>query len=221
MTIFSSALCFHTNIPKMVRELKYPKATRFATKVHKMFRIGTTAAISCTSLYYIVGAFAYFAFGNEIAGNLLTNFQHKGFWYLEIVKFAYALVVVFSNPVIAFPSVCVIDKVLFKDERNWRRRLAESLLWCTVIWFIATLVPQLDVVFSFTGATGGILLLYVLPSYFYIAIVKRVRKKANSAALSLLGPSWLYWAAHCLIVATLIEGCISIVTQIKNLTGSS
>lgn len=220
MTVFSSALCFHTNIPKMVRELKYPKTTRFATKVHKMFSIGMTAAVSCTLLYYTVGAFAYFAFGNEIAGNLLTNFQHKGYWYLGIVKFAYALVVIFSNPVVAFPSVCIIDRVLFTDDRTWYRRLAESLLWCTLIWFIATLVPQLDVVFSFTGATGGILLLYVLPSIFYIAVVKRVRKKTNNTAASLVGPSWLYYAAHCIIAITLIEGCMSITTQIQKLTAS-
>ena len=221
MTIFSSALCFHANIPKMVRELKFPQKTRFANKVHKMFRIGRTGAISCAIRYYIVGSFAYFAFGDAIAGNLLTNFQQKGYWYLEIVKLAYALVVVFSNPVVVFPSVSLIDKMLFEGERNWKRRLLEGFCWCTVVWFIATLIPQLDVVFSFTGATGGILLIYVLPSYFYIATVKKVRQKSNGTASTVLGPPWLYRFAPCLIVITLIEGCVSIVSQIKSFMVSS
>ena len=97
VAIFSTALCFHTAVPKLHSELKYPKGSKFATKVHKMFRIGAGAAIFSCCLYYVVGMFAYFAFGSSIAGNLLTNFQQKGYWYLSIVKLAYALVALFSK----------------------------------------------------------------------------------------------------------------------------
>ena len=79
-----------------------------------MFRIGAGAAIFSCCLYYVVGMFAYFAFGSSIAGNLLTNFQQKGYWYLSIVKLAYALVALFSNPIVVYPSVATIDRLLFK-----------------------------------------------------------------------------------------------------------
>lgn len=179
-----------------------------------MFKIGTRAAIACTLLYYIVGVFSYIAFGKDIAGNLLTNFQQKQVWYLSIVKFAYALVILFSNPVIAYLSVVTIDRYLFTSERTYLRRLAESLVWCTVVWFLAIMVPQLDVVFSFTGSTGGILLIYVLPSLYYLAVVRRLRKRNDTKSLAYVGPGWLVPGAYVLIGFSILLGIVSTVSRI-------
>ena len=214
ISVFSSALCFHSNVPKLVNELRYPKASKFRAKVAKMFRIGVGSAAVCCLLYYIVGLFSYFAFGKEIAGNLLTNFQQKGYWYLSIVKLAYALVVLFSNPVIAFPSLLTLDHMLFTGERTFSRRIIESLVWCTIVWFIAIMIPQLDIVFGFTGSTGGVLLVYILPSLYYIAVVKRLKKRMDQSTLSLIGPRWLRPAAYILIAISIVIGVISTISNI-------
>ena len=154
------------------------------------------------------------AFGKDIAGNLLTNFQQKQVWYLSIVKFAYALVILFSNPVVAYLSVVTIDRYLFTSERTYLRRLAESLVWCTVVWFLAIMVPQLDVVFSFTGSTGGILLIYVLPSLYYLAVVKRLRKRNDTKSLAFVGPGWLVPGAYILIGFSILLGIVSTVSRV-------
>lgn len=214
IAVLSSALCFHSNVPKLVYELRFPKKSKYKSKISKMFKIGTRAAIACSLLYYIVGVFSYVAFGKDIAGNLLTNFQQKQVWYLSIVKFAYALVILFSNPVIAYLSVVTIDRYLFTSERTYFRRLAESLVWCTVVWFLAIMVPQLDVVFSFTGSTGGILLIYVLPSSYYIAVVRRLRKRNDTKSLAFVGPSWLVPCAYILICFSIILGIVSTISRI-------
>ena len=198
----------------MVKELKYSSTSKFKTKINKMMRIGTISAVASCFLYYFVGLFAYFAFGDTIAGNLLTNFQQKGYWYLGIVKCAYALVVLFSNPVVVFPALTTIDEVFFKGERVFWRRYVESFIWCTIVWFIAIKIPQLDFIFGLTGATGGILLIFVLPAYYYLAVVKRLQKRTDNIAYSIIGPSWLKPFAYFLIIFTLLLGIISTISQI-------
>lgn len=183
-----------------------------------MFRIGSSAAIFSCGLYYIVGMFAYFAFGNSIAGSLLTNFQQKGYWYLSIVKLAYALVVLFSNPIVVYPSVTTIDRLLFKGERVLWRRVCESFVWCTTVWAIAIAIPQLDVVFGLTGSTTGTLLIYVYPAIFYIAVVKRFQKQPEAVVKSILGPTWLYPFAYILILVSSTSGIISTISQIADLS---
>lgn len=179
--------------------------------------IGIMAACFSCLLYYIVGMFAYFAFGDAIAGNLLTNFQAKGYWYLGIVKLAYALVVLFSNPVVVLPGITTIDQAFFKGERTLVRRLAESLIWSLLVWVLAIAIPQLDVVFGLTGSTGGILLIYVLPSVYYIAVVKRIQKRVGESLASMVGPHWLYPFAHVLILIAVALGVISTISQISSL----
>lgn len=162
--------------------------------------------------------FAYFAFGNSIAGSLLTNFQQKGYWYLSIVKLAYALVVLFSNPIVVYPSVTTIDRLLFKGERVLWRRVCESFVWCTTVWAIAIAIPQLDVVFGLTGSTTGTLLIYVYPAIFYIAVVKRFQKQPEAVVKSILGPTWLYPFAYILILVSSTSGIISTISQIADLS---
>jgi amino acid permease len=201
----------------MVGELKFPNKSKFSSKVTKMIRISMMGSVFATVLYYVVGSFAYFAFGDTIASNLLTNFQQKGYWYLGIVKFAYGLVVLFSNPVVVYCAITTIDGWIFTGERTLLRRFCESFLWCTCIWLLAIMIPQLDVVFGLTGATSGILLVFVLPSYFYLAVAKRMQKRTNNSAISMIGPSWFVPLAKVLIVFTLILGVIATVSQISEL----
>ena len=151
----------------------------------------------------------------------VDKLSKKGYWYLEIVKCAYAFVILFSSPVVAYSALTTVDGLIFKGERVLWRRLLESFVWCSIVWFIAMMVPQLDVVFGLTGATGGILLIYVLPAYFYIAVAKRIEKRAGNSSISIIGPHWLRSFAYFLISFTLILGIISTISQLLNYGSSS
>ena len=104
--------------------------------------------------------------------------------------------------------------MLFTGERTFSRRIIESLVWCTIVWFIAIMIPQLDIVFGFTGSTGGVLLVYILPSLYYIAVVKRLKKRMDQSTLSLIGPRWLQPAAYILIAISIVIGVISTISNI-------
>ena len=88
ISVFFTAMCCHVNIPKMTAELKLPSKTRFADKTKKMARVCTISFLCCGTVYFVVGAFGYLAYGDKIGANLLDNFSQDHAWYLNIVKLA-------------------------------------------------------------------------------------------------------------------------------------
>ena len=129
--------------------------------------------------------------------------------------------VLLSTPLVVYPSISTIDRWLFTGERTLKRRFGEAFIWCTVAWALAVTVPQLDVVFGLTGSTGGMLIIYVFPSLLYIAVVKRLSKRAPETVYSLVGPSWLFPFAHVLIVVVIVLGSISTYSQLLSIISCS
>ena len=112
--MFFTCLCSHVNIPKMTQELKFPKGTKFSSRVQKMDRVDYFSFIFSTVVYYAVGVCGYLAFGDKVGGNLLDNFTSMNVWYLNIVKIAYSIIAIFSYPMLSFSPLVSIA--------SWRRR---------------------------------------------------------------------------------------------------
>ena len=182
VSVFFSSLCCHASIPKMTSELRIPENSRFNSKVKKMIRIDNVAFLSCGAIYFVVGACGYLAYGNSIESNLLTNFSNDKAWYLNIVKLAYALVVLFSYPTLAFAAVVTFDKICFKKQpRPLWRRIVECFIWSAISCFIAIIIPQLDTVFGIIGSLCGFLVNFAIPAYFFIGMAKKERAKTQAA----------------------------------------
>ena len=186
ISVFFTAMCCHVNIPKMTAELKFPSKTRFADKTKKMRRVNTISFLSCGTIYFVVGAFGYLAYGDKIGANLLDNFSQDKAWYLNIVKMAYAFVVLFSYPVLSFAALVSFDKMVFKKQpRPAGRRITEAFVWTAISAFIAIVLPELDIVFGITGSLCGILLNFAIPAYYFICMAKKEKTKEATSRLSM------------------------------------
>ena len=194
ISVFFTSMCCPVNIPKMTAELKFPSSSKFASKVAKMNRINTVAFLSCGSIYFIVGAFGYLAYGDAIEANLLTNFSNENAGYLYIVKFAYAFVVLFSYPTLAFAGLVTLDERCFKQSRPTWRRCVEAFIWTCLSLFVALVFPILDKVFGVTGSLCGILLNFAIPAFYYVLMAKKERAKEMSSRFPLFKVSKTYYA---------------------------
>ena len=185
VSVFFTCFCSHVNIPKMTSELRLPKSTRFPNKIKKMDRVNNIAFTACTVIYFLVGLCGYLAFGPETKGNLLSNFADMQVWYLNIVKVLYAIVALFSFPILSFAPLVSIDKTFFKQPRPAARRVEEAFVWSILCYLVAIAIPDLKVIFSLTGSLCGIALVFVWPSLFYIFINKREKAKEASSRIAI------------------------------------
>ena len=221
VSVFFTSLCCHVNIPKMTAELRIPENSRFSNKVKKMIRIDNVAFLSCGAIYFVVGACGYLAYGNSIESNLLTNFSNDKAWYLNIVKLAYALVVLFSYPTLAFAAVVTFDKICFKKQpRPLWRRIVECFIWSAISCFIAIIIPQLDTVFGITGSLCGILVNFAIPASYFIGMIKMERAKTHTARTAVFkastGKYYLAWFMFYFgIVAAIVFTLIQLIDAIK------
>ena len=155
----------------MTQELKFPKGTKFSSRVQKMDRVDYFSFIFSTVVYYAVGVCGYLAFGDKVGGNLLDNFTSMNVWYLNIVKIAYSIIAIFSYPMLSFSPLVSIDKTFFKQPRPTWRRIVEAAIWT---------IPSLRTVFSLTGALCGAVLVFFWPAVFFISIQKKEKAKEHS-----------------------------------------
>ena len=183
IAVFFTCFCAHVNIPQMTGELKFPAQSKFSNKLKKMDRVNCIAFVACSLIYLFVGVCGYLAFGDKTQGSLLSNFTELNVWYLNIVKIAYALVALFSYPVLSFSPLVSIDKMLFKTERTNLRRILEALIWSVLCLIVALAIPQLNVIFALTGSLCGGALLLIFPALFFIYISKREKAKEQTSRL--------------------------------------
>ena len=189
VSVFFTCLCSHVNIPKMTSELRFPKTSKFSNKMKKMDRVNNISFVACTVVYFLVGLCGYLAFGSNTKDNLLSNFAEMNVWYLNLVKVAYAVVALFSYPVLSFSPLVSIDKTFFKQPRSTGRRVAEAFVWTVIASVIAIVIPELDTVFGITGSLCGILINFTIPAFYYICMAKKEKAKEQSSRLPMFSIS--------------------------------
>lgn len=221
ISVFFTSMCCHVNIPKMTSELKFPSSSKFDNKVSKMTRVNLIAFLSCGSIYFIVGAFGYLAYGDKIAANLLTNFTDDKVGYLNIVKLAYAFVVLFSYPALAFAALVTLDKLCFKQPRPASRRYIEAFIWTLLSTIVAIVFPILDKVFGVTGSMCGILLNFAIPAFYYVLIAKMERAKGKSTKGSTYTiTKGRYYFAWVLFYIGVVAAVVFTAIQLKDVISS-
>ena len=169
----------------MTSELRFPKTSKFSNKMKKMDRVNNISFVACTVVYFLVGLCGYLAFGSNTKDNLLSNFAEMNVWYLNLVKVAYAVVALFSYPVLSFSPLVSIDKTFFKQPRSTSRRVIEAFIWTVLVLIVALAIPELTLIFSLTGSMCGIALVFVWPSLFYIWIDKREKAKQLTSRIDI------------------------------------
>ena len=199
ISVFFTSMCCHVNIPKMTSELKFPSSSKFSNKVSKMSRVNTVAFLSCGTIYFVVGAFGY----------------------LNIVKLAYAFVVLFSYPALAFAALVTLDKLCFKQPRPAHRRYLEAFFWTLLSAIVAIVFPILDKVFGVTGSMCGILLNFAIPAFYFVLIAKIERaKKASSKGSIFSATKGRYYFAWVLFYIGVVAAVVFTAIQLKDVISS-
>lgn len=103
----------------MVKEIRYSDLSSYRNRVHMLDVVNGVSSFFSALLYYLVGVFGYFAFGSSIQENILGNFVSLQFGFVHLVKAAYAVVMICSNPVIVYPSILTIDKWFFSSLQHF------------------------------------------------------------------------------------------------------
>ena len=172
-------LCFggHINIPKITTEMNYPKASKFKSKASKVTKATIFALSFCAIVYLFVGICGYLAFGNGIEGSILDSMRTMSVWYKPVVRVGYGVVVMLSYPFLAFPACCTIDSWMFKGERTAARRYGEAFVWVLLTLIVCLAIPSLSSIFGVTGNFCGVLLVFVWPALYFIALCRKEKAK--------------------------------------------
>jgi len=122
------------------------------------------------TFYTLVGVFGYLTFYQNTPGNILSGYNES--LIFDVIKLTYAALIVFSFPVVGFASRDSIEKLFFSssDESTIRRIIIAACI-CFVTLTLAILFPSVEIIFAFTGATFGQLVIFIYPTLYYILLV--------------------------------------------------
>jgi amino acid permease len=164
LPILNFAFTFHPNIPGVWKELE----DQSPRNINLICMISIAI---CATFYITLGLFGYLYYYLDTPPNILSGFE--GDPLFTAIKFGYTLVIVFSYPVLNFATRNGIDSLLFSPSTiaPWWRYVIESATIIIITYVISILVPSIDVIFGFTGATFGQLVIFINPALFlYISI---------------------------------------------------
>ena len=121
--------------------------------------------------YMLTGYFGYVVFGQNVAGDVLNSLpEHPAIF--NIIRIILCIAMIFHYPIIHFGLREALFNSIFADynELSNTKYILITLLANMLALFIALLLPDLDSIFSLTGALSGFPLVYILPCLFYIKI---------------------------------------------------
>ncbi|EPZ36668.1 Amino acid transporter domain-containing protein [Rozella allomycis CSF55] len=186
LSVMVMAFVSHTTIIDIFNDMKVP------TVKNKLFAVSISNFIA-TILYLIVGIFGYLSMDVYLkdktpfatADNVLT-------WNPEIAflvgRIAFAFMIAMTYPLFLFPTRQLADWIIretcssntkFIKSYNSKPDLVRIIMTFVFIFFpyAISCIPglSLDFVFSIFGFTAGSLLVYILPSLFFMKIKQQIK----------------------------------------------
>eukprot|EP00040_Diaphanoeca_grandis_P039741 m.259988 g.259988 ORF g.259988 m.259988 type:complete len:495 (+) comp39014_c0_seq1:71-1555(+) len=217
--IVSFAFVCHMNVFPIYRQLK-------RRSVSRMVGVSRRSMGAAATLYFISGVFGYLTFINCTSENLVEDFRVTGTSIsviFDVIRMGYGLALIFAYPVLLFEMRHCIDELIFGDIAWSRKR--QFFLNLGIIGFctlLAILIKSIGTVFGFIGATSGSLLVYVMPSLFYLKLQKAPwTAKQNIAPLAMLICGSLLIPLCVTVVILRLVGVSAFVDVFPDTCGSS
>jgi len=156
-----------------------------------MDTIITSSNTLTTFLYLIMSLAGYFHFGSSIDGNVLVSYGVNDGLIL-VARLMMVLHITLAFPLMIWPCRNIIDQILFGphdammdgeyvvDEDNnlfggdMKKTIRHILLTITIIGLAfgtAVLVPNITLVFGFTGAIAAVCTNFVFPAAIYLRLM--------------------------------------------------
>uniref|UniRef100_A0A8B9HPM4 Sodium-coupled neutral amino acid symporter 2 n=1 Tax=Astyanax mexicanus TaxID=7994 RepID=A0A8B9HPM4_ASTMX len=164
--ILTFAFVCHPAILPMYEELKDRSRK-------KMQGVANVSFLAMFIMYLLAALFGYLTFNDAVESELLHTYSkvYKFDVVLLIVRLAVLTAVTLTVPVVLFP---VINQLLCASkEFSWIRHTIITVILLACVNVLVIFVPTIRDIFGFIGASAAAMLIFILPSAFYIKLVKK------------------------------------------------
>eukprot|EP00033_Pygsuia_biforma_P002049 GCRY01002277.1.p1 GENE.GCRY01002277.1~~GCRY01002277.1.p1 ORF type:complete len:466 (+),score=123.50 GCRY01002277.1:132-1400(+) len=169
MPMMAVAFTAHYNLLPIYQGLKDATPRKMITVVQR-------SQAWCFTMYLLIACAGYVQFGSDVKGDILATFSDHDNLVLSC-RIGLAIVLLFSYPLVFFATRRSINFVFFKGtESTELRHYAVTLTLISFCVFIAWLVPDISIVFSYNGSLFGCAIVYTVPALMYRSLAKPLGK---------------------------------------------
>uniref|UniRef100_A0A3P8TXA4 Sodium-coupled neutral amino acid symporter 2 n=1 Tax=Amphiprion percula TaxID=161767 RepID=A0A3P8TXA4_AMPPE len=172
--ILTFAFVCHPAILPMYEELKDRSRRR-------MQGVANVSFLAMFIMYLLAALFGYLTFNSNVGPELLHTYSryYKFDVLLLIVRLAVLTAVTLTVPVVLFPIRTSVNHLLCPTKDfSWVRHTVITVVLLAGTNALVILVPTIRDIFGFIGASAAAMLIFILPSAFYIKLVKKESMKS-------------------------------------------
>ncbi|XP_074482580.1 sodium-coupled neutral amino acid symporter 2 [Sebastes fasciatus] len=172
--ILTFAFVCHPAILPMYEELK-DRSHR------KMQGVANVSFLAMFIMYLLAALFGYLTFNIHVEPELLHTYSkvYKSDVLLLIVRLAVLTAVTLTVPVVLFPIRTSVNQLLCASkEFSWIRHTIITMVLLAGTNTLVIFVPTIRDIFGFIGASAAAMLIFILPSAFYLKLVKKESMKS-------------------------------------------
>ncbi|KAK1166840.1 sodium-coupled neutral amino acid transporter 2-like [Acipenser oxyrinchus oxyrinchus] len=172
--ILTFAFVCHPAVLPIYEELKDRSRKR-------MQNVSNVSFFAMFVMYLLAALFGYITFGNNVEPELLHTYSkvYKFDVVLLIVRLAVLTAVTLTVPVVLFPIRTSVNQLLCASkEFSWVRHTIITFILLGSTNVLVIFVPTIRDIFGFVGASAAAMLIFILPSAFYIKLVKKEPMKS-------------------------------------------
>ncbi|XP_053200186.1 sodium-coupled neutral amino acid symporter 2 isoform X1 [Scomber japonicus] len=172
--ILTFAFVCHPAILPMYEELK-DRSRR------KMQGVANVSFLAMFIMYLLAALFGYLTFNIHVEDELLHTYSklYKFDVLLLIVRLAVLTAVTLTVPVVLFPIRTSVNQLLCASkEFSWVRHTIITVILLACTNALVIFVPAIRDIFGFIGSSAAAMLIFILPSAFYIKLVKKESMKS-------------------------------------------
>nr|XP_058938073.1 sodium-coupled neutral amino acid symporter 2 isoform X2 [Kogia breviceps] len=147
----------------------------------RMMNVSKISFFAMFLMYLLAALFGYLTFYEHVESELLHTYSSVmgADILLLVVRLAVLVAVTLTVPVVIFPIRSSVTHLLCatKDFSWWRH----SIITMSILAFtnlLVIFVPTIRDIFGFIGASAAAMLIFILPSAFYIKLVKKEPMKS-------------------------------------------
>ncbi|KAK2883264.1 sodium-coupled neutral amino acid symporter 2 [Channa argus] len=167
--ILTFAFVCHPAILPMYEELK-DRSRR------KMQGVANVSFLAMFIMYLLAALFGYLTFNSRVGPELLHTYSkvYSVDVVLLIVRLAVLTAVTLTVPVVLFPIRTSVNHLLCPGrDFSWIRHTIITVVLLIGTNTLVIMVPTIRDIFGFIGASAAAMLIFILPSAFYIKLVKK------------------------------------------------
>uniref|UniRef100_A0A8C9VEC7 Sodium-coupled neutral amino acid symporter 2 n=1 Tax=Scleropages formosus TaxID=113540 RepID=A0A8C9VEC7_SCLFO len=196
--ILTFAFVCHPAVLPMYDELK-DRSRR------KMQAVANVSFLAMFIMYLLAALFGYLTFHENVEPELLHTYSmvYKFDVALLIVRLAVLTAVTLTVPVVLFPIRTSVNQLLCASKDfSWLRHSVITILLLGGTNVLVIFVPTIRDIFGFIGASAAAMLIFILPSAFYIKLVK----KESMKSIQKIGASFFLCSGFLVMI-----GCMSLI----------